>query len=251
MADEAANPVSATPAVAPQSSTPAGDAAAATAQGSAGSSGTNPSSAEASNTTSTPSLLGEPASSPDPNPESAGEKDGAAAPKPAAPSFDFSKVELPEGLALPDDAKSAIEAAFTNPDLSPEARVSSLLKYHKTQVESMVNEVHQSWTAMHKTWVDEALADKEIGGEALKTTVIPAVSKFLDAYGDPKVREALNITGAGNHPAIIRTLYRAAKALTEGGHVAGNPTGSSPKRAATTGQALYGAEGPKTTFRGE
>jgi hypothetical protein len=71
-------------------------------------------------------------------------------------------------------------------------------------------------------WQNEIKADKEIGGDKLPAT-LQTVSKALDQYGTPGVRQALDYTGAGNNPEIVRTIYAMAKALGEGGHVNGNP----------------------------
>jgi len=66
---------------------------------------------------------------------------------------------------------------------------------------------------------------------------------------DPKFREALVFTGAGNHPAIVRTLYRWARSLSEGGAVIGGApdrgrdggiNGERPSAA----ESLYGPGGP-------
>jgi hypothetical protein len=52
------------------------------------------------------------------------------------------------------------------------------------------------------------------------------IGKLLDGVPDAKLasdfREAMDITGVGNHPAFIRMLDHFAKQLTEGTHVAGN-----------------------------
>jgi|SRR5580693_4494544 hypothetical protein len=52
------------------------------------------------------------------------------------------------------------------------------------------------------------------------------IGKLLDGVPDAKLasdfREAMDITGVGNHPAFIRMMDHFAKQLTEGTHVAGN-----------------------------
>jgi hypothetical protein len=55
------------------------------------------------------------------------------------------------------------------------------------------------------------------------------IAKLLDGVPDSKLasdfREAMDITGVGNHPAFIRLMDHFAKQLTEGTHVAGNGPG--------------------------
>ena len=47
----------------------------------------------------------------------------------------------------------------------------------------------------------------------------------LDAFATPEFRQLLEQTGMGNHPEVIRTFYRAGKAISEDGLV----SGSAPK----------------------
>jgi hypothetical protein len=43
----------------------------------------------------------------------------------------------------------------------------------------------------------------------------------MDAFATPELRTLLNESGLGNHPEIIRAFYRAGKAISEDGFVAG------------------------------
>lgn len=69
-------------------------------------------------------------------------------------------------------------------------------------------------------WADAARADKEFGGDKLPENLAVA-KKALDAFGTPELRTLLNESGLGNHPEVIRVLYRAGKAISEDGIVAG------------------------------
>jgi len=213
-------------------------------------SGTAPGAAGASDTP--PSILGEQPPAAKDTSDSSGDGKSPTTDAPAPLEFDFSKVTLPEGMTLPDETQAVVKSVFTDPKLTPEERFSSLAKLYAAETAKATQAIHQSWHDLNNKWVSEIQADKDLGGERLTREVVPAVAKLLDTYGDPGVREALNLTGAGNHPAIIRTLYRAAKALTEGGHIAGSPPGTSAGRGPnlTVGAALYGPEGPKTSIRG-
>jgi hypothetical protein len=110
-----------------------------------------------------------------------------------------------------------------------------------------------AWAEQNTKWQNEVKADQELGGAKLDE-VKQTISKVLDntELSDPKVREVLDFTGAGNHPAIIRTFYRWAQKLSEGGSVAGEPA---PRNADGTlanqqrpsvAAAVYGAGGPKS-----
>ena len=62
--------------------------------------------------------------------------------------------------------------------------------------------------------VAEIKADPEIGGERLGAAVA-AASRVLERLAIPGLREALNVTGAGNHPAIVKAFVRIGRLLAE------------------------------------
>lgn len=73
-------------------------------------------------------------------------------------------------------------------------------------------------------WVGQVKADKEYGGDALPENLAVA-KKALDTFGTPELRTLLNESGLGDHPEVIRLFYRAGKAISEDGFVAGKPNG--------------------------
>lgn len=58
-----------------------------------------------------------------------------------------------------------------------------------------------------KQLLDEAVADKEIGGANLKENVILA-KRFLDKHGTPELRAEFDRYGHGNHKEMIRLLSK-------------------------------------------
>jgi hypothetical protein len=76
-------------------------------------------------------------------------------------------------------------------------------------------------------WAASSSSDKEFGGAALDQNMAIA-KKALDTFGTPELRTLLHETGLGNHPEIIRVLYRAGKAISEDTFVgSGNGAGAS------------------------
>jgi hypothetical protein len=45
--------------------------------------------------------------------------------------------------------------------------------------------------------------------------------KALDAFGTAELRSLLNESGLGNHPEVIRFMFRAGKAISEDSMVTG------------------------------
>lgn len=165
----------------------------------------------------------EPTASPAPTPPQpgAGGTEPPKAPEPApAPEFKLDSLKIPEGIKLEGETKTAFEAAMKEGD--PNKRAQSLLDLYAAESKRAQTSLYDTYNKMNKDWVDAVKADSEIGGDKWANTQ-QTIAKALDTYGTPGVRQALNLTGAGNNPEVIKTFYKMAKALSEGGHVAGNP----------------------------
>jgi hypothetical protein len=163
----------------------------------------------------------------------------------AAEPFDPEKLTLPEGTSRDDqffgDFKNiATEAGLTGP--VAQKLVDLAARQTKAANESLLAQ----WDKQQQDWQTEIKADKEIGGDKLDQ-VLQTFSKVANdpELTDPKFREALTYTGAGNHPAIVKTLAKWSKALTEGGPVRGNPVqrdangNAVTNRPMTIGEAFY------------
>ncbi len=83
---------------------------------------------------------------------------------------------------------------------------------------------------MRNDWQTKAKADPDMAKFAVDgKTGLDAVKidmgRALTALGDPTLaadfKEAMNLTGAGDHPAFIKTFWKMAQFITEGKHVAG------------------------------
>lgn len=86
----------------------------------------------------------------------------------------------------------------------------------------------KAYTDMRAGWVSEIKADTELGPklDAVKATI----NKGLESLGDPELtksfKAAMDLTGAGDHPAVVKALFKWADRVTEGSHVTGK--GPSP-----------------------
>lgn len=85
--------------------------------------------------------------------------------------------------------------------------------------------------AINQGWTEASSTDKEFGGEKLKEN-LGVARRALDTFdpvpmgtdGKPSttpLRTLLDSTGLGNHPEVIRLLYRAGKAISEDTFVGG------------------------------
>jgi hypothetical protein len=157
--------------------------------------------------------------------------------KPDAPQpVEYKDLKLPEGLATDNAMVSAFAEEASKMGL-PQAQAEALLSNIAPKVMDALKAPYQAWVDTQASWQAEVMKDPEVGGSNF-TAVKATVAKVLDdpRFCDPGLREALNFTGSGNNPAVIRSMYRMAKALTEGGPVVG---GSPPGQAKSAAQIFY------------
>ena len=73
-------------------------------------------------------------------------------------------------------------------------------------------------------WANQSKSDQEFGGESL-TDNLNVAKASLDTFGTDALKSLLQETGLGNHPEVIRFMYRAGKAISEDSYV-GNSEGA-------------------------
>ena len=76
-------------------------------------------------------------------------------------------------------------------------------------------------------WANDSKSDEEFGGENLNANLEIAKSS-LKAFGTDALKDLLQESGLGNHPEVIRFMYRAGKAISEDAYV-GNSEGAMGK----------------------
>lgn len=219
---------------------------------------------------------------PAPTPEPASLINEAApkeAPKPAEAAKSDPQTEAQKAAeeAKPAEAPSLIDASkpieynFTFPEgitaenlpglknytalaqelkLSPEAGQKILDLYLK-EVQSIPATIEraqaEAWNQTQKAWQDAVKADPEIGGNRMQT-VLQQCNGLIKEYGgtadeQKALRSALNITGAGNHPAVVRFLSRVAKGLAEPPPVPATDAKPAPSQARSRAERRYSPNG--------
>lgn len=184
----------------------------------------------------------------DEQPPAEGEKkpvEGEGEKKPDAPAaFDAKALTLPEGVTLSDEDVGRLGPIVEKHKLTNEA-VSDLLAVYGDRVKQLAAEPMKAWTDLNTSWINEVKADPTLGnGQGLRPEIKTAISKVKAEYGDAALNDALNVTGAGNNPAVIRFFHKISKILVEGGHVGGRPAPAGPT--GPSAEAMY-PEGPRTT----
>ena len=156
------------------------------------------------------------------------------APKGAPEKYEFKPVD---GRELDSETMSTFAEVAKEAGLTQDAAqkildrmAPQMAQRQQAQIEAIRNE----WVAASKT-------DSEFGGEKIAENLATA-KKALDQFGTPELRALLNESGLGNHPEIIRLMYRAGKAISEDKYVGpsqGAGAKAAPKDFGGMASALY------------
>jgi hypothetical protein len=165
-------------------------------------------------------------------------KDGEAKAEGEAPAaFDLSSLTLPEGFTLDEEVGKTFAEIISDEKLSPQERGQKFLDLHTTALkqvsESVAEQVKQAnltaYTELNNKWREEikALSEFKANPDAEAGKVMQAL---ISVGADESFFKALDLTGAGNNPAILQVLHRLASPHFEGSAVSGNGKPASTKR---------------------
>lgn len=168
-----------------------------------------------------------------------------------SPPFDLEKITLPENFEKTEAFTKFGELAAEHKLSLPAAQ--ALFDLYHNEISERVKSDMSFWSTQQSKWLEEVQKDSELGGDKLPN-VKQTVARVLDntELSDPGFRAALDFSGMGSNPAVVRTLYRWAARLTEGGAVSGgdpparNRDGSLASQRPAPAQSLYGPDGPYT-----
>nr|DAL05338.1 MAG TPA: putative protease [Caudoviricetes sp.] len=121
------------------------------------------------------------------------------------------KVEK-ESLLSKDQVKE-IEAYARQQGFSND-QAQALLDREQKQLSSYKESLHKEFDATTQKWVEDLKADKEIGGDNFPKSVEIA-KRVVDRFASESFKKALNETGFGNHPELVRTFVKIGQAMAE------------------------------------
>jgi hypothetical protein len=153
------------------------------------------------------------------------EKPADTKPEGAPEKYEFTAPEGKEyDAAVLDTFSEAAKEANLTQDAAQkllEKVAPALAGRHQEQVDAIRNQ-----------WVVDSKADKEFGGDKLQEN-LGIAKKALDTFGSPEFSALLKDSGMGNHPELIRTMYRIGKAISEDSFVSGQPNNKANLNPAT------------------
>ena len=169
-----------------------------------------------------------------------GDGDGAASFTPVTADA----IELPEGVELAEEPMNEFLELINNQEMGRDELAQSLInlqvKLAQDAQDAATQAGQQLWDDTQNTWRDQAQALPEIGGKALPQTLATIKSGLTAMGADAATFEAFDVTGAGNHPAIIKILHKLTKDLVETPPVSGDGAGQKGKL--TQAQIMFGRD---------
>jgi len=159
------------------------------------------------------------------------EAEANAAPAEPLPLPTYEAFVLPEGVSLDAERQSAFTAILGETEqkivTSPaeahalvqemgQKLVNLYLDEAKANSERLAQQQQQVWTQTREQWVSEFKDDPEIGGNRCDTT-LARCGAMVELYGrsvgpqqEQALRDAMTLTGAGDHPELLRFINWAA-----------------------------------------
>jgi len=180
--------------------------------------------------------------------EKSEEKEESSAPE------SYEKFDLPEGVEMTDEQFTEVSEFSKSLNLTQE-QAQQAVNYHNEVIGRVVGEVQaqaeQERADTQTQWENEVKVDKEIGGADMREklgTALKSLNAFsdnavdaagkavLDKNGLPvtKIAQALQESGFGSHPEMVRVFYRVGKLISEDSYLSGKAPTGAPKTQAET-----------------
>lgn len=133
------------------------------------------------------------------------------APEPEAPVY--GEFKLPDGASVDGEQLEQATALFKEAGL-PHEQAQKFIDLALSREQAAATRGVQAFVDLQTKWVSEIKADPEIGGTRFEASMASA-GRAIDRLGVPGLKEALNLTGAGNNPAIVKAFVRLGQMVSE------------------------------------
>lgn len=158
--------------------------------------------------------------------------------KPVVPEK-YEDFKLPEGMKLEGETLTKASELFRGLGLD-QAGAQTLVDFHAAQLKTATDAPTKAFEDMLLDWRGKQATDPDIGSKAaaIKENIGKGWAGLVAAAGEqgPKVqaevaefKQAMEVTGVGDHPAFIKIMNRVLSKFIEPGHVPGN--GPAPVKA--------------------
>ena len=160
-----------------------------------------------------------------PKGDDAGNADGDSDPK--APIETYAEFTMPEGMELDSAMLEEAMPLFKELNLTQE-QAQKLVDFQSKQAQAGQQGQVDAFNQLKTDWLDQAKADKDIGGDKFNENVATA-RLALSKFGSEGLTKLMNDYGIGNNPEMIRFMYNVGKLMKEDVPDFGNAPKSSAK----------------------
>lgn len=148
---------------------------------------------------------------------------------------------MPEGVAVDDELLAALSPDFKELGLT-QGQAQKLADKFIASQQARAAKQTETWAGTVSGWVDQAKADKDMGGTKWDSTVSAGI-RAVDRLGTPELRSYLNASGGGNHPEMIRFMAKVGAMISEDRPATGGAEGAG--KPAEAAHRLFPNDAPK------
>lgn len=139
------------------------------------------------------------------------------------------ELKAPEGSEISAEALEKIKSYAKEHNLTQEA-AQKLVDLESEAVSAHAEELQEKFKKISEDWKAQAAQDKEYGGDNFAKNVELA-HRAVERFSTPEFKQALNDSGFGNHPELLRIFVRIGHAMSEGNLVTSSSGGKVQKSA--------------------
>jgi hypothetical protein len=150
----------------------------------------------------------------------------------------YTEFKLPEGATVDEASMKAASDLFADSGLTQE-QAQKFIDLATAREQAAAKAGVQAFVELQNKWVSEVKADPDIGGDKLDATLASA-ARAIDRLAVPGLREALDLTGGGNHPAVVKAFARVGQMISEDRFQPGN--GAPPAASRSPAEVIYGGQ---------
>lgn len=141
-------------------------------------------------------------------------------PKAEELSIESYNITLPEGLIVDEPLMKEFKELSLKNKLAPET-AQEMVGFYKKAMEGQINKLEELIPeslrpATRAAWAKEISAMPEFQGER-EATSSAVLGRVMDEFGSPELKLALNSSGFGDNPHLVKMILEMATALVEGG----------------------------------
>jgi len=130
----------------------------------------------------------------------------------AAPDT-YADFVMPEGIQLDEAVLGEALPLFKELKLNQD-QAQKVVDFHTAQVQAGAQKQVDAFNQQKSDWLEQSTNDKEFGGDKFDENVKVAQAA-INKFGTPELKQLLDDYGVGNHPEIVRFMFKVGKLTAE------------------------------------